>query len=79
MAVLDRVVMDVFDVAGVIGFVLQAMLPIAVLPQRLLLLCPAGGTPTGSRPSALARTGSKSTNHDLNRAWAMASRVSSPM
>ena len=28
-----------------------------------------------SRPSALARTGSKSTNHDLNRACAMASRV----
>src|SRR5690606_18802434 len=35
----------------------------------------AASMPTGSRPSALARTGSKSTNQDLNRAWAMASRV----
>lgn len=35
----------------------------------------AGSMPSGSRPSALARTGSKSTNQDLNSACAMASRV----
>ncbi|CRR30298.1 hypothetical protein PAERUG_P59_Wales_1_VIM_2_09_13_00008 [Pseudomonas aeruginosa] len=35
----------------------------------------AASIPSGWRPSALARTGSKSTNQDLNSAWAMASRV----
>ncbi|OGU05296.1 MAG: hypothetical protein A2075_00660 [Geobacteraceae bacterium GWC2_58_44] len=46
---LDRIVVDVIQMTGVIGFVAQEVLPIAVLPQGLFTSGCTGGARDGTQ------------------------------